>query len=66
MGDRALPDVIPILQHSLESPETSQRAGVCLGLAEVIQNCQKQQVCVRKPCDVFSSLVKFVCLVVCL
>ena len=45
MGDRALPDVIPILQHSLDSPDTSQRAGVCLGLAEVIQNCQKQQVC---------------------
>lgn len=44
MGDRALPDVIPILEKCLMSDNDQQRAGVCLGLAEVIVNCTKNQI----------------------
>ncbi|EKX53505.1 hypothetical protein GUITHDRAFT_57715, partial [Guillardia theta CCMP2712] len=44
LGDRVLHDVIPILQRSLEAEDELERAGVCLGLSEVIANCQKQQI----------------------
>ena len=43
LGDRVLPEVIPILQQGLDSEVELKRAGVSLGLSEVIDNCQKQQ-----------------------
>lgn len=44
MGDRALPDVIPILQKCLQSDNEEERSGVCLGIGEVIANCTKNQI----------------------
>ena len=43
LGDRVLPEVIPILQLGLDSESELKRSGVSLGLSEVIDNCQKQQ-----------------------
>ncbi len=44
LGDRVLPEVIPILQQGLDADESElKRAGVSLGLSEVIDNCQRQQ-----------------------
>jgi len=44
LGERVLSDVIPILQRELSEENPLQRAGVCLGLSEVVANCNRQQI----------------------
>jgi hypothetical protein len=44
LGDRILPDIIPILEEGLRSPLSDTRQGVCLGLTEVIASAQKHQI----------------------
>eukprot|EP00001_Collodictyon_triciliatum_P024590 04502_4 len=41
LGDRVLPDIIPILEKGLESPAANTRTGVCLGLKEVMASAPK-------------------------
>lgn len=43
MGDRVLPDVLPILRSGLDSDDPATRAGVCVGLAEVIEASSERQ-----------------------
>lgn len=45
LGERILPDIIPILEHGLKSGERSeQRQGVCIGLSEIMANISKDNV----------------------
>jgi len=36
LGDRLLPDIIPILENDLQSPYPTRRRGICNGLAEIV------------------------------
>lgn len=61
LGERILPEVIPMLEKGLESKEPVTRQGVCLGLSEVLSSAARNQLgaylavvipCVRKAlCD---------------
>ena len=44
LGERVLPEVIPMLEEGLRSPELQKRQGVCIGLSEIIQHTSKEQV----------------------
>ncbi|XP_006818140.1 LOW QUALITY PROTEIN: stalled ribosome sensor GCN1-like [Saccoglossus kowalevskii] len=44
LGDRVLPDLIPILEKGLDSPQPDQRQGVCVGLSEIMSSTSKEQV----------------------
>eukprot|EP00891_Asterochloris_glomerata_P006557 jgi/Astpho2/6557/e_gw1.00099.3.1_t len=43
MGDRVLQQIIPILQQGMQAEEASRRQGVCIGLAELLENITRQQ-----------------------
>ncbi|CAH8498798.1 unnamed protein product [Schistosoma turkestanicum] len=40
LGERILPEIIPLLVTGLDSPDADQRRGVCTGLMEIIRSCQ--------------------------
>jgi len=42
LGDRVLPDLMPILMENASSPDATVRAGVCVGLSEIVNACQRQ------------------------
>ncbi|KAG0719255.1 eIF-2-alpha kinase activator GCN1 [Chionoecetes opilio] len=44
LGERVLPEIIPILEAGLESPEPDQRQGVCIGLSEIMASTSKDMV----------------------
>lgn len=44
LGDHILPEVVPHLHRELRSGDASMRQGVCLGLAEILEVANKQQV----------------------
>ncbi len=44
LGERVLPEILPILERGLESEDSEHREGVCIGLAEIINNTSKEQV----------------------
>lgn len=57
LGERVLPEIIPILEDGLKSSKTDMRRGVCIGLGEIISATTKDMVqtfvpslipCVRK------------------
>ncbi|KAH8878167.1 eIF-2-alpha kinase activator GCN1 [Schistosoma japonicum] len=41
LGERILPEIIPLLVTGLDSPDADQRRGVCTGLTEIIRSCQR-------------------------
>lgn len=41
LGDRILPEIIPILEDRIRSPRSDQRQGVCIGLSEIIAASSK-------------------------
>jgi len=43
LGDKVLPEIIPILEQGLDSDRSETRQGVCLGLSEVISSLGKAQ-----------------------
>lgn len=43
VGDRVLPEIIPILREGLRSEDDNTRQGVCMGLSEVIGGCSRRQ-----------------------
>jgi len=44
LGDRILPDIIPVLEEGLESEKSDTRQGVCVGLSEIMAAAGKSQV----------------------
>ena len=44
LGDRVLPEIIPILEKGLESKQSDQRQGVCVGLSEIMESTSREQV----------------------
>ncbi|KAH9524200.1 translational activator of GCN4 [Bulinus truncatus] len=46
LGERVLPEIIPILECGLDSPEADQRQGVCIGLSEIMASTSKDHVSV--------------------
>ncbi|KAL8584753.1 hypothetical protein ACOMHN_035672 [Nucella lapillus] len=46
LGERVLPEIIPILEQGLDSEEADQRQGVCIGLSEIISSTSREHVTV--------------------
>lgn len=44
LGDRVLPEIIPVLRDNLYRGDEYTRQGVCVGLAEVIDSSSKEQI----------------------
>lgn len=44
LGERVLPEVIPMLEKGTGSQSTQERQGVCIGLSEIIQQTSRDQV----------------------
>ena len=44
LGERVLPDIIPILEYGLNSKQSDQRQGVCIGLTEIMSNTSRDNV----------------------
>ncbi|XP_030828154.1 eIF-2-alpha kinase activator GCN1-like isoform X1 [Strongylocentrotus purpuratus] len=44
LGDRVLPEMIPVLEKGLDSAQSDQRQGVCIGLSEIINSTSREQV----------------------
>lgn len=51
LGERILPDIIPIMEDSLNSDRQVQRCGVCIGMTEIISTTSKSIV------DVYSDRI---------
>ncbi|KAJ8312745.1 hypothetical protein KUTeg_010118 [Tegillarca granosa] len=46
LGDRVLPEIIPILESGLDSEQSDQRQGVCIGLSEIMAATSRDHVLV--------------------
>uniref|UniRef100_A0A1B6CCQ0 TOG domain-containing protein n=1 Tax=Clastoptera arizonana TaxID=38151 RepID=A0A1B6CCQ0_9HEMI len=44
LGERVLPEIIPILEKGLESEQADQRQGVCIGLSEIMASTSRDMV----------------------
>ncbi|CAF0894416.1 unnamed protein product [Rotaria sordida] len=44
LGERVLPEIIPILEKGLDSPQSDQRQGVCIGLSEIMAACSRDYI----------------------
>lgn len=44
LGERVLPDLIPMLEKGLRSESMQERQGVCIGLSEIIQEATRDYV----------------------
>jgi HEAT repeat protein len=44
LGERVLPEIIPILERGLQSDQADQRQGVCIGLSEIMASTSKEMV----------------------
>ncbi|KAI2804204.1 eIF-2-alpha kinase activator GCN1 [Blomia tropicalis] len=44
LGERILPEIIPILEEGLQSDRPDQRQGVCIGLSEIIASTSKEMI----------------------
>lgn len=44
LGERVLPEIIPILERGLNSSKSNERQGVCVGLSEIISSTSREQV----------------------
>ncbi len=44
LGERVLPEVIPMLETGLKSDEPQKRQGVCIGLSEIVQHTSRDNV----------------------
>ncbi|CAG9759746.1 unnamed protein product [Ceutorhynchus assimilis] len=44
LGERVLPEIIPILEKGLQSDQPDQRQGVCIGLSEIMASTSKDMV----------------------
>ncbi|XP_050410272.2 eIF-2-alpha kinase activator GCN1 [Patella vulgata] len=46
LGERVLPEIIPILEQGLDSEQSDQRQGVCIGLSEIMASTSREHVVV--------------------
>ena len=44
LGEKVLPEIIPILEEGLESEASDQRQGVCIGLSEIMESTSREHV----------------------
>jgi len=44
LGERVLPEVIPVLRKGLSDPAPNVRTGVCIGLSEVVESATRSQI----------------------
>ena len=44
LGEKILPEIIPILEKGLESERDDERQGVCIGLSEIMASTSKDMV----------------------
>ncbi|KAF8792212.1 eIF-2-alpha kinase activator GCN1 like protein [Argiope bruennichi] len=44
LGERVLPEIIPILEKGLDSDRPDQRQGVCIGLSEIMASTSREMV----------------------
>lgn len=44
LGERVLPEIIPILENGLQSDQPDQRQGVCIGLSEIMASTSREMV----------------------
>lgn len=44
LGERVLPEIVPILEHGLLSTRSDQRQGVCIGLGEILVSTSRDAV----------------------
>lgn len=44
LGERVLPEIIPILERGLNSDQADQRQGVCIGLSEIMESTSRDMV----------------------
>ncbi|KAK4875808.1 hypothetical protein RN001_012230 [Aquatica leii] len=44
LGERVLPEIIPILERGLQSDQSDQRQGVCIGLSEIMASTSREMV----------------------
>lgn len=44
LGERVLPEIVPILERGLESDRSDQRQGVCIGLGEIVSSTSRDTV----------------------
>ncbi|CAG7827579.1 unnamed protein product [Allacma fusca] len=44
LGEKILPEIIPILEKGLESQRDDERQGVCIGLSEIMNSTSKEMV----------------------
>jgi len=44
LGEKILPEIIPILERGLESPKAEERQGVCIGLSEIMASTNRDMV----------------------
>ena len=42
LGERVLPDLIPMLEEGLHSTDMQERQGVCIGLSEIILHTSRE------------------------
>lgn len=45
LGEKILPEIIPILEEGLRSDKSDERQGVCIGLSEIMKSTSKDAVC---------------------
>lgn len=44
LGERVLPEIIPILERGLDSEDADKRQGVCVGLSEIMVSTSREMV----------------------
>lgn len=44
LGEKILPEIIPILEEGLRSQKSDERQGVCIGLSEIMKSTSRDAV----------------------
>ena len=44
LGERILPEIIPILEDGLDNPDGDKRQGVCIGLSEIMNSTSRDMI----------------------
>eukprot|EP00112_Aurelia_sp_Birch-Aquarium-sp1_P008341 Seg1915.7 transcript_id=Seg1915.7/GoldUCD/mRNA.D3Y31 product="eIF-2-alpha kinase activator GCN1" protein_id=Seg1915.7/GoldUCD/D3Y31 len=44
LGERVLPEIIPILEKGLDSDRSDERQGVCIGLSEIVKSTSRDMI----------------------
>ena len=51
LGEKVLPEIIPILEKGLDSDDCDQRQGVCIGLSEIMNATSRDHVMLLFHCN---------------